>query len=636
MKKDTYYKSSFVRLFTALALCFCTLGAMAQISVGGTPYSFKENLRNGYIPIEVMERIDLDKIRKEDEKDIEMEQPWRFGIDLDVNFNLENAGIWKALPNGDRIWQLEIVAQNAKSINLIYDDFFLPEGSSLYIYSKDRESMIGGFTKLNNKRDRSFATGITNGESAILEYYEPRSVKGQGAISIAKVIHGYKSLALKFRDFMDSGPCHVNTNCEEGDDWQDEKRSVALIMLSNNTRICTGALVNNVEENGRPFFLTANHCNGGGSSNTWIFMFNYESPGCAIVDGPTNQTVSGSIFRANNAATDMLLVELDEDPNLNFQPYFAGWTRLAPGPGGVMIHHPAVDVKKIATYDVTPRIGLASDPRDPPLPGNYWFTSSFAATTNGQSIPEGGSSGAPIFNNDGRIIGQHRRSDPGDCGNAANEFSWSGRFGISWNNGTTAASRLRDWLDPNNTNTNTMNGAYFCVNNINADYDIISSREYTVSNQITASGEVNGASTVNFQAGNQILLTEGFHVDAQGAGNFRAFIGACTPPIAPPMETGDAVIATENNTAEEDSAEAVSSASTGLLIYPNPATNLLTVEYQGRFTYTLHNVLGDEVYRQSGNEAHIANVDIANLPPGIYLLKVNTEKGILSKKFVKK
>ena len=135
---------------------------------------------------------------------------------------------------------MEISSPNALSINLLYDKFWLPEGTSLFLYSKDKKQYMGGFTSINNKGDsinlKGFATGIIQGSN---------------------VVHGYKPIvapAILTRSFRGSGNCQVNINCPEGEDWQKEKRAIALIVV-NGFRYATGALLNTTANDKRPIFL---------------------------------------------------------------------------------------------------------------------------------------------------------------------------------------------------------------------------------------------------------------------------------------------------------------------------------------------------------------------------------------------
>ena len=74
----------------------------------------------------------------------------------------------------------------------------------------------------------------------------------------------------------------------------------------------------------------------------------------------------------------------------------------------------------------------------------------------GLLMTEGGSSGSALFDNNGRIIGQlfgGAASCSGTNDNGLIDFY--GRFGVSWDNGGTAATQLKDWLDPGNNNPTT-------------------------------------------------------------------------------------------------------------------------------------------------------------------------------------
>lgn len=69
---------------------------------------------------------------------------------------------------------------------------------------------------------------------------------------------------------------------------------------------------------------------------------------------------------------------------------------------------------------------------------------------------EDGSSGSPFFNEDGLIVGQLHGGNAG-CGTS--NTTYYGRFSLSWEDGTTPDTRLRDWLDPNNTGQTSL-GSY--------------------------------------------------------------------------------------------------------------------------------------------------------------------------------
>ena len=122
--------------------------------------------------------------------------PPRFGYRHKVNYDTTNSGTWTVLPNGGKIWQLNVICPDALSVNFCYDKFWIPEGGKFFIYSKDKKYSIGAFTSKNNKGDsanvRGFATGLVFGNDIILEYYQPKEVSANAIISIDYIVHGYR------------------------------------------------------------------------------------------------------------------------------------------------------------------------------------------------------------------------------------------------------------------------------------------------------------------------------------------------------------------------------------------------------------------------------------------------------------
>jgi hypothetical protein len=69
---------------------------------------------------------------------------------------------------------------------------------------------------------------------------------------------------------------------------------------------------------------------------------------------------------------------------------------------------------------------------------------------------ESGSSGSPLFSDTGKIIGQLYAGQSNCIGTENNnDYDIYGRFGISWDSGQSASSRLKDWLDPLGTGQTT-------------------------------------------------------------------------------------------------------------------------------------------------------------------------------------
>ena len=434
-----------IYLSASLLLLSGTL--QAQLSEGGTPRSFQLALRSP-VDANIMPAVDVQAYLAEDEIEEQEGLPFRFGAPHDVDYSLSGSGEWEELPDGSAIWRLRIVSQGAYSINLIYDDFYLPPGAQLFVYAEDHDMIIGAFTNRNNKRGGLFATAPVKGDDITVEYYEPVDVRGLGYFTITRIVHAYKDIfgfGSPDKDYGESGTCNVNINCPDGADWQIEKRSVAMVLLGDGTRSCSGSMVNNVREDETPYFLTANHCLNG--EENWIIMFRYESPTCTDADGPTNHTVHGTTLRATNTYSDFALVELDEIPPESYDVYYAGWSNVDVAPSSAVgIHHPSGDIKKISFENdpltSTDYLGSSGD--------SHWRVDDWDIGTT-----EGGSSGSALFDPDTRIVGQ-LHGGYAACGN--NLADWYGKFSDSWDHGDNASERLRDWLDPDNSGATTLDG----------------------------------------------------------------------------------------------------------------------------------------------------------------------------------
>lgn len=423
--------------FIAVGL-ISTSALMAQIATNEAPRSTRWKGTLEEISYVQMQGFNLDSLRAEDEVlDQHKDIPYRFGYNFEVNIHPENSGTIALNSKGDKLWRVGIISPGALTLNMFLDQFLLPEGAELYLYTPGYEYSAGAFTAANNKDWKSLATDMLPGDTVIVEYYEPANAEFNGLISIGQVTHGYRSVL----DFGDSGACNNNVNCPEGAAWQTEKRSVLLILVGGNAA-CTGALINNTAQDGTPYFLTADHCLGGSVSN-WVFRFNYESPGCANVNGPTNQSVSGATLRANNSASDFALLELSSNPPASYNPYFAGWSRITTTPpSSVGIHHPSGDIKKISFEN------------DPLLVTNWGGADCWHVQAWDDGTTEPGSSGSPLFDDQHRIIGQLYG---GQASCSFNFNDYYGRFSTSWT-GSSSSNRLSDWLDPSGSNVMTLNG----------------------------------------------------------------------------------------------------------------------------------------------------------------------------------
>jgi hypothetical protein len=73
---------------------------------------------------------------------------------------------------------------------------------------------------------------------------------------------------------------------------------------------------------------------------------------------------------------------------------------------------------------------------------------------------------------------------------------------------------------------------------------------------------------------------------------------------------------------------------TYISIFPNPAINNMTIESSQKSLIEILNIQGQLIKTLEANEDK-TNIDVSTLPSGVYLIKVETEKGIEVRKFLK-
>ena len=441
--------------------------------------------------------INVKDLLKEDSVERTRGKPFRFGKAVDVNIDFLKMA--SKLKNGDStLFFYKITSKSAFSINLIFNDFFLANNASLLIYNSDRSMIYGPIISQNNPTNRIFWTDLIKGESIIIQLTLIGKDTRETSIRISKIIHGYQNT---FAGFGESASCNRDIACEEGDIWRDEGNSVAMLLLANGQRFCSGVILNNACQDFTPNLLTAFHCldvNQNGELteaernevNNWVFRFLYESPNCGGGDGTIFQSINGSNFRSAFQPSDFALLLLNTRPIGNVM--YAGWSRTnVAATSGAAIHHPNGDVKKIsidndALTNVAVTTTWAEDIFGNPTvqcpPDTHWqaiFDS--PAVGIAASTVQPGSSGSPIFDQNQRVVGQLHgdflNEDNNFCANRRGHY---GRFDVSWGGGGTPETQLNVWLtnDPNVIEVNTLG-----IPNVVSTNLVCNNETFTLQNQ---------------------------------------------------------------------------------------------------------------------------------------------------------
>ncbi len=344
-----------------------------------------------------------------------------------------------------------ISLQKPALIEILLEIDFISEGESIQI--KDSESGKELFSTQHSEQKKillpAFNPLTTN---LIWTVTTANSYKSRFAIK-SIYLHEYpKDRGSPVIGFGTALSCHPNAACKQDSVLKLISNSAIRIRMVMDEGIgwCTGAFINNAKNDKTPYVLLAYHCTFEFTPqyDLWRFDLEYKSDSCINpVSEPQVFSITGCERKAGGQASDFLLVLLDDDVPADRQVTFAGWNRdetVTPDTS-YMIHHPNADIRKISTSTnkavIHPnQIGWSEGYT---TPGNHHFR--FKFTEGGH---QAGSSGAPIFNQDGFIVAQLHGGSMG-CETANNAFM--GRFSRSWSLGPTPGERLKDWLDPDDT-----------------------------------------------------------------------------------------------------------------------------------------------------------------------------------------
>jgi len=614
-------KSSILTLFI---VAFLGLFSNAQVNQGGTPPSFDLRALSKEINTIILTKPDI--FKSETPAPDKGFEPPELGPIMDVRISLAEEGTWTNLPGGSRICRLKIKSNDALALSLYYQRFQIFEEGKLFIYNASGTFVIGAFTSDNNPNDGAYATELIPGDELILEYHDPGNIPFP-LIEISGVLYAYQNVSfldISQRDFGSAGACQVNVNCMEGADWQREKRGVARILLKvfGSGFWCSGSLVNNVRQDSTPYLLTAAHCGQNATVNDysqWIFYFNYEAAACDAPGGnPDYQSIVGSTLiaqapDATSTGSDFKLLLLNRDLPIEYNPFFNGWDREnETSSNGVGIHHPKGDIKKISTYkEALISTAYSSTVEDPDE--KYWKVV-WAPTQTNHGVTEGGSSGSPLFNPDGKIVGT-LSGGFSSCTNL-DMPDYYGKFSYSWeDNQEDITVQLKPWLDPDQTGLWELEG--FGYGNL------LSASFYADTSSIVIGDYVKFYDNSSGEPDNWLWTFEGgYPGHAEGMdpgkikydsyGNFDVRLIISTEGLADTLARNDYV-------------------HVGANIYPIPANDFLTLNFGQTEVQTLkielYNAMGSLVKEISliDGKTSIFKWNISDISAGMYFLKYSVD-----------
>ena len=367
-----------------------------------------------------------------------------FAFPIASDIELCNSGQWDTVDN-QRVWRLAISSVGAYSLNLLFTDFQIPCGAELLLLTADSQQVVARYSSDDNS---SFLPTVpVPGDMVIVQYTEPLDADFHGEFSITQVAHDFRGVFAR-NGAASVADCHIDADTEFADEWRDERRAVCKILIGGTT-LCTGVLLNTTDGSFAPYVLTARHCiTTEKQARNSIFYFNYESP-----DSVENQYVVGASIVAtkenDNGYLDFVLLRLNGTIPDDFNAYYVGWDCSETQPvGAVCIHHPDGDVTKLAIDN------------DTLLTASYrlFDAETFWNVEEWESgATEVGSSGAPLFNSEHRVVGILSGGDS-QCGYPMNDYFQ--KFSVCYNRYEYDSLQLAHWLNPLGHNITKLDGSY--------------------------------------------------------------------------------------------------------------------------------------------------------------------------------
>jgi lysyl endopeptidase len=308
-------------------------------------------------------------------------------------------GVFADGPDGPS-WTLWLQAPGAYSLSVALEDVQLPRLARMYLVSADGRVRQGPYRREDLLRG-IMDTAIVPGDRAELQVHGVRPGDGL-SLRVSELHYGFLDVfglrgEAKTHDEgrLHSGSCNVDVACPLGNDWRPEIRGVVSLLIAGRV-LCSGGLVNNTAQDLRPLILTARHCGGAEwpslARRTTVY-WNYQRTTCGSGGGSLTQNQPGTTLVMSDSRSDTALLLMDNPPLASYDAHYLGLESRSQAPqGGVGIHHPGGDLKKISAYNG-------------PLQFDFGDSQAFWNVLWSQGVTEPGSSGSPLFDQNKRIVG---------------------------------------------------------------------------------------------------------------------------------------------------------------------------------------------------------------------------------------
>jgi hypothetical protein len=378
-----------------------------------------------------------------------------------VQFSFHSFRSVERTPDGGIVWTAAVESPGATALRMHFTNFYLPGNSALYIYGLNGDA-FGPYTDPGPGSASDFWSHTITGPVAYIQLHHFGPISKNELRSISFGIEGVGYLSDKFlipflqhkevpiegtsgvlEHCPENEPCVEDASCYSGGAIGSAKYAAAAMQWVSGSWIymCSGGLIADTDTTTEiPYFLTANHCISKAKDATALeCYFQFWTASChgACYDpvGVCPRTLGADIIHSSRDG-DHTLLQLKEDPPSG--SVFLGWNSqpiaFADGTQLFRISHPQGMPQAYSEHVVdSDYIECTSLPI-----GEFIYSQDVLGAT------EGGSSGSPVMNTTGQIVGQLY----GGCGYNINDVcdaeqnrTVDGAFAYYYND-------VKQWLDP--------------------------------------------------------------------------------------------------------------------------------------------------------------------------------------------
>jgi V8-like Glu-specific endopeptidase len=336
------------------------------------------------------------------------------------------AGVARGDGQGGFVWTAAVRAPGATAMRVRITGLDLPEGAELYVYNLAGQA-FGPYTGRGPLGTGELFTHTVFGDRLVLQLQQPAGAARISPLRLEEAgVLGQRFAAPRYSPvgaFGANNPeplpqasnlcsynanCIVNAACTSSSAVNNAKEAVASILFASGAfqYICTGGLIADTNASTViPYFLTAHHCiSSSGEAASLETYFDYTtgcgSPNCTQPYGSAGDTV-GSTIMATGSSSDYSLLRLASTPDTsNGVEAYLGWLTTAVANTNNLalfrISHPQGAPQAYSAHRVDTTKGTCRT-----LPRG-----SFIYSTDTLGATEGGSSGSPVVNAAGQIVGQ--------------------------------------------------------------------------------------------------------------------------------------------------------------------------------------------------------------------------------------